>query len=265
MKKNNSYFVIRGEISKRRYFGIAIIPFFLCIVVWFFLTHDFHIEPLDPVFLSTPQAVVKTLSDLLFSGSLLSDVWDSSFRVIIGFCFAALIAIPLGILIGTFRMIEALNEPMIDFIRYMPVPAFIPLCILWFGIGDFEKIIIIFIGTFFQLVLMIAENTMTVPKDYIESAATLGATKWEILRKVIFPAALPRMWDSLRITCGWAWTYLVVAELVGAKSGIGYMILKSQRYLLIPNIFVGILVIGILGIITDYIFKILRVKFFRWI
>jgi NitT/TauT family transport system permease protein len=147
----------------------------------------------------------------------------------------------------------------------MPAVAFVPLTILWAGVGDTQKFIILFIGTFFQEVLMIMDNVKTVPREMIQVSYTFGLTKWETLRKVILPAAMPGIWDTFRITLGWAWTYLVVAELVAANVGLGYRIMRAQRFLQTESIILGILVIGLLGLLTDYAFKWSYRRMFYWV
>jgi NitT/TauT family transport system permease protein len=154
---------------------------------------------------------------------------------------------------------------MVGFIRYMPASAFIPLFILWLGIGDIEKVAIIFVGSFFQLVLMVSVVAKNVHKDMLETAYTLGAKRFQVIRKVLLPASLPGIVDTLRIIVGWAWTYIIVAELVASSSGIGYMIISAQRMLRTASIIFGILTIGMLGLITDYGFKWLHKKLFAWV
>jgi NitT/TauT family transport system permease protein len=146
----------------------------------------------------------------------------------------------------------------------MPAVAFVPLTILWLGVGDTQKFAILFIGTFFQEVLLIMDNVKTVPRELIQISSTFGLSKWEILRHVILRAAMPGIWDTFRITLGWAWTYLVVAELVAANVGLGYRIMRAQRFLETETIILGILIIGAMGLITDYFFKISYKKLFRW-
>jgi len=216
------------------------------------------------IFLPSPTQVLQTGWGLWQDGTLLEYTLDSLYRVGVGFILAAVLAIPIGILMGSSKLMEALLEPTIDFIRYLPVTALIPLLILYFGIGDLQKMSVIFIGTFFQLVLMIADVTANVPKDLIRAAYTLGANGWQVFRRVLLPASLPGIMDNLRITMGWAWTYLVVAELVASNSGLGYMILRAQRFLQTEKIFVGLIIIGLLGVMTDYLFKLIFRIYFPW-
>ncbi len=181
-----------------------------------------------------------------------------------GFLASAVIALPIGLYIGTYRPVQAFLEPLTDFIRYMPAVAFIPLVMLWVGIDEGSKVLIIFIGTFFQMVLMVAEDVRRVPMAQIEAAQTMGANRAEIIKLVVLPSARPALLDTLRITCGWAWTYLVVAELVAANSGLGYAILKAQRYMQTDKIFAGILLIGVIGLLTDQAFRWLGRAAFPW-
>ena len=175
--------------------------------------------------------------------------------MVAGFVLSAVFALPLGLFIGSYRSVQALLEPLTDFIRYMPAVAFIPLVMLWVGIDEGSKIAIIFIGTFFQMVLMVAEDVRRVPAAQVEAAQTMGANRAELIEKVILPSAKPALLDTLRITMGWAWTYLVVAELVAANSGLGYAILRAQRFLQTDTIFAGIIVIGLIGLATDQLFR----------
>ena len=151
-----------------------------------------------------------------------------------------------------------------EFIRYMPAVAFIPLIMVWAGIGEWAKILLIFIGCFFQLVLMVASDTRLVSKDLVQASFTLGASRWQAIQTVIIPAVQPRLLNTLRLMLGWAWTYLVVAELVAVNSGLGYAIMKAQRFLNTDQIFVGIIVIGLLGLISDRIFAFLNRRLYPW-
>jgi NitT/TauT family transport system permease protein len=135
---------------------------------------------------------------------------------------------------------------------------------LWVGIDESAKVSVIFAGTFFQMVLMIAEDIARIPNAPIEAARTMGATNGEVIKHVLIPAARPAMLDTLRATMGLAWTYLVVAELVAANSGLGFSILKAQRFLQTDKIFAGILLIGLVGLLTDQAFRWLHRRCFGW-
>lgn len=218
----------------------------------------------NPIYLPSPGGVVKAFVALQQEGVLLPYTLISLYRILVGFLLAAILAIPLGIVASTSPKTEAFMVPFVNFVRYLPVSALIPLMILYFGIGDFEKMAVIFVGTFFQLVLMVQDTVSAVPGDLLKAAFTLGAQGRTVYTKVLLPASMPGIMDNLRICMGWAWTYLVVAELVAANSGLGFMILRSQRFLQTDRIFAGLIVIGCLGVLTDYLFKKLSKILFPW-
>ena len=180
------------------------------------------------------------------------------------FFLAAAIGIPLGLFAGTFRSMEALILPVTGAIRYMPVAAFIPLVILWVGIGESSKVLIIFLGVVFVNIMMIADAVKFVPFDMLNSAYTLGATRAQVVRKVILPAIGPSIVDTLRVNVSGAWNYLVVAELIASSEGLGFRIMRAQRFLQTEDIFVCILIIGLIGIALDMSFQILSRRLFTW-
>jgi len=252
----------REAIPTGIYIALSIGSFAVLLLAWSALPYT---RLIDPLFLPTPTRVFQAGLDLFLEFGFTTDILNSTYRVMLGFVLAAVLGVPLGLLMGTFKAAEALIEPVMGFIRYMPASAFIPLFILWLGIGDVEKVAIIFVGSFFQLVLMVAVVAKNVHQDMLETAYTLGAKRMQMIWKVLLPASLPGILDTLRIIVGWAWTYIVVAELVASSSGIGYMIISAQRMLRTSSIIFGILTIGMLGLITDYGFKWLHKKLFPWV
>jgi NitT/TauT family transport system permease protein len=225
---------------------------------WAFLTYGGHVRP---EFLPAPHQVAVAAVDLASDGTLWEHIGASCFVIVTGFVLASVLAVPLGILMGSFALVEAVVEPVVGFVRYLPVSAMIPLLILWVGIDYEARVAVIFIGTFFQQLILIADVSAHVTRDLLDVSYTLGATRGQVVSRVLVPATLPGVMDTLRITMGWAWTYLVVAELVAANRGLGYMILNSMRGLFTDRIFVGIMVIGLLGLLTDQTFKVLH----RWL
>jgi NitT/TauT family transport system permease protein len=252
---------LEDKLSRSVYLVSALVTFILFFGVWSLIAASGIITPL---FLPSPMAVVWAMIDSFISLGYLWDVFVSTYRILVGFFLSVALAIPVGLLMGTYKPIEALIEPFNDFIRYMPVVAFVPLCILWVGTGDNQKILVIFIGTYFQLVLMVAAAVSQVHREYLETYFMLAGSRAGVLRKVILPAAWPNIFDSMRIAAGWAWSYLVVAELVAADVGIGFKILQAQRFLKTPYVISSIILVGILGIITDYLFKLASRMFFPW-
>ncbi|WP_234266548.1 ABC transporter permease [Hydrogenophaga sp. NFH-34] len=261
-RRRPRWLTVRAPISQRAYWVLAAVGLLTPLLVWAAFA---AFGGMDPTFLPSPAAVVAKAWLWATESGLLEDAGISIYRVVTGFLISAVIALPLGLLIGTFRAVQALLEPLTDFIRYMPAVAFIPLVMLWIGIDEGSKIAIIFIGTFFQMVLMVAEDVRRVPAAQVEAAQTMGANRRELIEKVILPSAKPALVDTLRITMGWAWTYLVVAELVAANSGLGFAILRAQRFLQTDTIFAGIIVIGLIGLLTDQLFRLAHRKAFPWL
>lgn len=252
---------LRGKVTLPAFLGISAFVFLALLLTWHVVTSSGWV---DPLFLPEPTAVWDRLRLLSNEGTLWDDIGISTFRILIGFTIASAIAVPLGVMMGVYRVWEAAFEPIVDFIRYMPVVAFVPLSIIWVGTSDTQKFLIIFIGTFFQQVLMIMDNTKRIPQDFIDVGRTLGMPDRRILRRIVVPSAAPGIWDSMRITLGWAWTYLTLAELVAATSGLGYRITVGQRFFQTDLIIGYIIVLGILGLITDQLMKFAGRRMFGW-
>jgi NitT/TauT family transport system permease protein len=252
---------IGGGISTRAFVGIAVLVFLVLLGIWWAVTAGGLVKPL---FLPGPDSVWSTFVDQIRNGQLWDDARVSIYRILVGFAIATVMAIPIGVLVGTYRVWEAAIEPLVDFIRYMPVVAFVPLTIVWAGTGDMQKFVIIWIGTFFQQVLLIMDNTKRVPLDFVDIGRTLGMRDRSILSRIILRSAAPGIWDSMRISLGWAWTWLVLAELVAATTGLGYRITTAQRFFETDLIIAYILVLGVLGLVTDQVMKALGRRLFRY-
>jgi NitT/TauT family transport system permease protein len=252
---------IRGTLDRRLYVLIATASFALWLIIWWTVT---ALGLVDPLFLPGPDAVLRRFWVWLRDGELLQDAGISTFRVMAGFFASAVMALPLGLFIGAYKPVRAFFEPLLEFARYLPAVAFVPVVLLWTGIGEASKITVIWIGTFFQMVIMLSEDVARVPLPQVEAARTLGANGREVVLMVLLRSAMPAMFDTLRITLGWAWTYLVVAEMVAANSGLGYAILKAQRFLQTDRIFVGIIVIGLIGLGTDQLLRWMHRRLFPW-
>lgn len=249
------------NISPRTYLLTAAGAFLAVLVLWWAITAANLVEPL---FLPGPGDVVEQLGEHLSDGELLPDAGASVYRILTGYLLATIMAIPIGALIGTSRRAEAALEPMVDFVRYMPVVAFVPLTILWVGTGDAQKFLIIWMGTFFQQVLLIADAVRRTPRGLIDVGETLGLSRPQITWRIVLRYSLPGLWDALRVSLGWAWTWLVVAELVAATTGMGYRITVAQRYFATDTIIGYVLVLGFFGLISDQVTRALGRRFFRY-
>lgn len=251
----------RRPVSRGVRLGVGAMVSGGIILAWCIATYG---KLADPLFLPAPHQVLAAFWKSLTDGSLLRHTWSSLLVINVGFLLSSLVAVPLGILMGSFRVVSAALEPVVNFTRYLPVTSMIPLLILWIGIGFQEKVAVIFIGTFFQQIVMVADVSKQVPAELFNASYTLGATRRQVVTRVLLPATLPGVMDTLRVTMGWAWTYLVVAELVASSSGLGYMSMQAMRGLHADYIFVGILVIGFLGLITDQVFKWIKIICLPW-
>lgn len=240
--------------KKENYKSLSVICFILLVGVWCFGSYGGYVSD---IFLPSPTDVIMKIVAMIQDGSLWANCWESTVRVLIGWIWSVVIALPAGMLMANSKKFSAFIQPIIEFARYLPVVALVPLTLLYLGIGESQKYTIIFLGTFFQLVLMVCDTVSGVDQHMINAAKTLGASRTQVYKEVIFPAALPGLMDDFRLTIGWAWTYLVVAEMVAANNGLGYMILKSQRYLATDTIFAGLILIGLIGLVTDWIFRVL--------
>lgn len=227
-------------------------------------------ERSNPVYLPTPGAVIRTgwrdfTTPPSAGGPALGERLRHSMRIVFGgFLLAALIGVPIGILCGTFDFFSRLVEPFVDFFRYMPAPVFSTLLVAVFLAHDAPKIALVFVGTFFQLVLVVANTTRSLDHSLLEAAQTLGARRPQLLLRVIVPGILPRLYNDLRILLGWAWTWLVIAELIGVKSGLTEFIETQGRWRNFERVYPVIILIGFIGFFTDQILAALRPFLFRW-
>jgi NitT/TauT family transport system permease protein len=227
------------------------------LILWLLISSFAGIES---VFLPSPLAVIQALGKLAQQGFLIQDTVTSFFRVVGGFFLGGLFAIPLGILMGTFPSIRSLMEPVIGVVRYMPAPAFIPLLVIYLGIGETSKVMLIFIGTIFFNTLMIMDAVKFIPRELIEVTYTLGGTRKQVLFKVITPYIIPNIIDTFRVNMAAAWNLVVVAELVAADNGLGKRILLAQKFLRTDEIFACLIVLGVIGFALDLSFRLLL----RW-
>jgi NitT/TauT family transport system permease protein len=250
-----------APISSTARVVLGISFFVLFVAAWSYATFGGFVSK---TFLANPLTMLDDGWLLLTKQGFLTDIGMTIWRVIGGFVLAALFAVPIGILMGAYKPVEAFLEPFVSFARYLPASAFIPLLILWAGIGELQKLLVIFIGSVFQLILMVAVTVGSVRRDLVEASLTLGARDAGVLRRVLIPSAAPEIAEILRLVLGWAWTYVIVAELIGSSSGIGHMIIDSQALLATGQIIFGIIVIGIIGLISDYAFKAANRRLFPW-
>lgn len=228
-------------------------------------------SPANPVYLPAPHEVATALytsfttppvrrSEMWFHQS----IWHSVTIIFWGFLYSCLLGVPLGVLCGAYKPVSQLAEPFVEFARYFPAPAFGALAVAILGIHDAPKVAIIFIGTFFQMVLVIANTTRRLDTRYVEAALTLGANRLRLLWQVVVPGILPDLYKDLRILLGWAWTYLIVAELIGTSSGITWFITQQARYKNFDMVFAALIILGLVGLLSDLLLERMGRRLFPW-
>ena len=260
--KLRDLFIYRGTSTTRVDVVLAVFAFVGFIGLWYFAA---KLEIVSQRFLPLPWEVVTALYVMLAEQNFMEDIWISIARVWSAFLLSAVMAIPVGIWMSSYRIVGTLTEPIVDFIRYLPVPALVPLLIIWFGIGEASKIAVLWMGTFFQLVLLISDDAKRVPREFIETGFTLGAKPRQITWDIVNRSMLPSTVDNLRITLGWCWTYIIIAEIVAANTGIGHAIWSARRFVKTPEVRAGILVVGIIGLLTDQAIRLAHRRVFRYL
>lgn len=225
----------------------------------------------NPIYLPAPHEVAVAMFTAFTTSPVQADapwlhesLWQSIKTVFIAFFISSIIGIPLGLICGFSEKIAQITQPFVEFFRYLPAPAFGPLAVAILGIYDGPKIAIIVIGTLFQQILIIANTTRTMDVGLIEAGYTLGTNKLKSFFYVLLPAVIPDVYRDLRVLLGWAWTYLIVAELIGTTSGITWFIVQQARYQQFDNVYAGILLIGFVGLGTDILLYQLGKKLFKW-
>ena len=217
-----------------------------------------------PDFLPSPTEVLRGTLQLFLQHDLLGAILISSRRIGIAFLLASAVALPLGILMGSFEVVNRFFEPVLAPLRYMPISAFIPLLILWFGIYEEEKIAFLFLGVFVYLLPVVVAAIRAVPEELVQTALTLGASKGQVIRTVLLPAAMPDIFDSFRVMNAISWTYVILAEMVNPGHGLGYLVQLAYTHSKASWSFAGLLVIGGIGLFTDALIRAIGAVLFRW-
>ena len=260
-RRRPSFLAFGVEPSSGLRLGLQTASLLLPLLVWLLISGA---GVIDESFLPTPAAVIASLGEMARSGILFLDISASTWRVLAGFFLATVVAIPIGILMGSYPSVRALCEPLIAMLRYMPAAAFIPLLIIYLGIGEEPKIALIFLGTVYFNILMVMDAVKFVPEELIETTLTLGANTRQLLIRVISRYSLPSIIDTLRINIATSWNLVVVAELVAAEVGLGKRIQLAQRFFRTDQIFAELIVLGLIGFAIDMAFRLLLRTTCRW-
>ncbi len=254
-------FALRAPLPRALRPGLALAAPLLLFGTWCLLSYG-HLVP--PTFLPSPTEVLRGLFQLFFEKDLGSAVLRSTQRITLAFLLAAATALPLGVLMGAYEPINRFFDPIMAPLRFMPISAFIPLLIVWFGIQEAQKLAFLFLGVFVYLLPVVVNAIRAVPQEYVDTAHTLGATRWQAIRTVLVPAALPEIFESFRVMNAIAWTYVILAEAVNPGVSLGYLIQLAYTHAKPAWSFAGLFVIGGVGLLTDAFLRGLNAVLFRW-
>ena len=261
MRGTKRLFEVRSPVPERYRLPLAVLPIVLFLGAWSIASYGGFV---NRFFLPTPTDVLDGLVQLIVEQGLLRAVGVSALRILAAFALSVAVAFPLGVLMGAFDAVDRAFEPIVAPLRYMPITAFIPLLILWFGIYEKQKIAFLFLGTFVFLLPVVVDAIRAVPEELAATAFTLGATRMQVVLTVLVPAALPQIFDSFRVMNAIAWTYVILAEFVNPQQGIGYLLNLAQQHSKPEWSLAGIAVVGVIGLLTDYGIAALNKLVFRW-
>ncbi|MFU8813995.1 MAG: ABC transporter permease [Pseudomonadales bacterium] len=245
------WFEFKRPVSVAAKVALGVAAWLLFLLGWHLAATSGVANPLFP----SPAGVVEALWSLFAERGFHTDVLASLRRILISFALAAAIAVPLGVLMGAFPVVESSFNPLVSAFRYLPAPAFIPLLLMWLGTGDNQKIALLMLGVIWFLVTLVCDTVKQVSVDFIETSKTLGGSRRTVLWTVVVPSSLPGIVDVCRQMLAVSWTYLVIAEIVAATDGIGAMMMRARRFVHVEDIMAGILVIGMLGLLCDLAFR----------
>ena len=254
-------FALRAPLPKATALALGFVMPALVLAAWCVASYG-GLAPAD--FLPSPTEVIRGTLQLFLQYDLFEAILVSTRRIALAFLLASAVALPLGILMGAFAPVNRLFEPIVSPLRYMPISAFIPLLILWFGIYEKQKIAFLFLGVFVYLLPVVVTAIRAVPEEYVQTALTLGASRGQVIRTVLLPAAAPEIFDSFRVMNAISWTYVILAEAVNPEHGLGYMVELARTHQKASWSFAGLLVIGGIGLLTDFLITTVSRLLFRW-
>src|SRR5512147_1010664 len=255
------WFALRAPLPRSASLALGFVAPTVVLAAWCLITYG-GLAP--PDFLPSPTEVVRGTLQLFIEHDLWGAIVISSRRIAIAFLLASALALPLGVLMGSYEVVNRLFEPIMAPLRYMPISAFIPLLILWFGIYEKQKIAFLFLGVFVYLLPVVVSAIRAVPEELVQTALTLGASRWQAVTSVLLPAALPEIFDSFRVMNAISWTYVILAEAVNPERGLGYMVELARTHQKASWSFAGLLVIGGIGLLTDFLIRGVSQILFRW-
>src|SRR6188508_1053757 len=252
---------VREPVTRHQARVLAAVGVLTFFAAWCTLSYA-NIVP--TVILPSPTEVLRAFPVLHFQEALVRSIGGSLYRVYMGFLLAAVVAIPLGLLMGTFPAVKHFFTPLLDPLRFLPISALVPLFIVWFGIDEMQKIVFLFVGIFVYMLPLVVEAVEGVEEVYLQTATTLGATSGQIVRHVLIPGSLPAIGEALRVMNGIGWTYVIMAEVVNARYGLGHIITVAGKRSHVDQIFALVLVILFIGVVTDWLIRQVNARLFHW-
>ena len=261
MARQPSIWSIRQPVPRGLALALSFVMPVLVLGAWCVISYG-RLAPAD--FVPSPTEVIRGTLQLFIQYDLWTAILISTRRIALAFLLASAIALPLGVLMGAFAPVHHLFESITAPLRYMPISAFIPLLILWFGIYEKQKIAFLFLGVFVYLLPVVVSAIRAVPEELVQTALTLGASKGQVIRTVLLPSALPEIFDSFRVMNAISWTYVILAEAVNPEHGLGYMVELARTHQKASWSFAGLIVIGGIGLLTDFMIRTISKTVFRW-
>ena len=260
-QKKSNLFALRQPLPRSTAAVLELLAPILVIGGWCILSYS-HLVP--PDFLPSPTETLRGILQLFLQYDLGQAILVSTRRIVFAFSLASAVALPLGVLMGSFEPVNLFFEPIVAPLRYMPISAFINVLILWFGIYEKQKIAFLFLGVFVYLLPVVVTAIRAVPEELVQTSLTLGASRWQVIRTVLVPAALPEIFDSFRVMNAISWTYIILAEWINPGHGLGYLVELARTHQKASWAFAGLLVIGGIGLLTDFIIRTLSSLLFGW-
>jgi NitT/TauT family transport system permease protein len=252
---------VREPITNQRARMLALVGLATFAGLWCLLSYA---DVVPTVILPSPTEVLRAFPTLHSEEALVRSAGWSLYRVTMGFLLSAAVAIPLGLLMGTFPAVKAFFAPLVDPLRFLPISALVPLFLVWFGIEETMKIMLLFVGIFVYLLPLVVEAVENVDEVYLNTATTLGASRWQLVSQVLIPASSPAIGEALRVMNGIGWTYVILAEIVNAPYGLGHLITVAGKRSHVDQIFAGVIVILLVGVMTDQLIRMVNKSLFSW-
>ncbi len=252
---------VRGFVTNQRRRSLALGGLLAFFAAWCGLSYGGLVPR---IILPSPTDVLRAFPVLHFEEALVRSALASLYRVFAGFLLSALVAIPLGLFMGTYPALKHFFAPVLDPLRFLPISALVPLFIVWFGIDDMQKIAFLFVGTFVYMLPLVVEAVEGVEDVYLNTATTLGATPGQLIRHVLIPGSLPAIGEALRVMNGIGWTYVILAEVINARYGLGALITVAGKRSHVDQIFALVLVILLIGVVTDQLIRLVNKALFSW-